>query len=73
MNILYFAVGNSPIIHMQAQYALRTAYAQIGADDALFILTDSPALYENLPFVHIDTITSEEKQEWGGNTNISLG
>lgn len=64
MNILLFVVGNSSVLHMQAQYALRTIRVHAQDDDKLYILTDAPVLYKNLSFVETIEITTQEIEEW---------
>ncbi len=66
MNILFLAVGSSTLIHTQAMFAIRTAYIKKGKDDAIYIMTDSPALYGNLPFVNAIPITEDEIRDWKG-------
>lgn len=66
MNILFFAIGNSTVIHMQAQYALRSFYTRLQNNDQLFILTDSPYLYQNLYFVEVIELKQEEIKDWIG-------
>ena len=66
MNILLFVIGTSTTLHQQAQYALRTLHIHADKDDKLFMLTDSPALYTNLPFVNVCTITDKDINEWRG-------
>lgn len=66
MNFLLFVLGSNSILHMQAHYALRTLYVHSTHDDKFFILTDSPILYENLPFVEVIAITAKDIIEWKG-------
>lgn len=67
MNLLFFVVGPAPILHMQAMYAMRAAYAHARPDDRLHILTDAPALYANLPIVTVSPLTAEEISRWKGD------
>ena len=69
MNILYFAIGNSILIHLQAMFALRTAYIHKGKDDVIYVMTDSPALYGNLSFVNTIPVTEEDINVWKGKDN----
>jgi len=64
MNILLFVIGSSPILHQQAHYALRTIYLNAQENDSIYILTDAPALYKEIPFVETIVITEEEIKDW---------
>lgn len=66
MNILFFCIGDSTLVHMQSLYSIRTAYVHSNPDDQIYIITDSPALYQKLPFVKVIEITPEEILEWKG-------
>lgn len=66
MNILFFVVGPSVILHQQAQFALRSVYTKAGEGDNIYVMTNSPVLYENIPFVTTEIITKEEINQWKG-------
>ena len=74
MNILYFVVGNSTIIHQQVAFSLRTMAAQLGTDDHIYVLTDTPMLYQTPPRngVTIKSIPISEEllTEWRGKHNF---
>ena len=66
MNIVYFVLGGSTVIHMQVNFSIRTFLAQRSADDVVYVVTDSPAMYAALPHVMTIPITSEQISEWRG-------
>lgn len=66
MNIVYFVLGGSTVIHMQVNFSIRTFLAQRSADDVVYVVTDSPAMYAALPHVTTIPITSEQICEWRG-------
>ena len=66
MNIVYFVLGGSTVIHMQVNFSIRTFLAQRSADDVVYVVTDSPAMYAALPHVTTIPITSEQISEWRG-------
>lgn len=68
MNILFFVVGPSLVLHQQAHFALRSVYLKTSKDDRIYVLTDSPALYTNIPFVSVEEITNDEIQQWKGSS-----
>ena len=66
MNILLFAIGKSIVLHIQAQYAIRSLYVNKHPEDKLFIMTDSPVLYQHIPFIEVIELTHEEIEKWIG-------
>lgn len=66
MNIVYFVIGNSTVIHMQVGFSIRTFLAQMDDEDTIYVVTDTPAMYGNLPRVVTIPITQERIQEWRG-------
>ena len=66
MNIVYFVLGGSTVIHMQVNFSIRTFLAQRSADDVVYVVTDSPAMYAALPHVTTILITPEQICEWRG-------
>ena len=70
MNIIYFVIGNSCLIHMQVKFSLRTILAQAGADDTLYVVTDSPQLYAGLPQTKVIPLSQQDIAAWKGTENF---
>jgi len=66
MNIIYFVIGGNTVIHMQVGFSLRTILAQVGDDDTIYVVTDTPTIYSGLNSVVILPITQERIKEWRG-------
>jgi hypothetical protein len=66
MNIVYFVLGGSTVIHMQVNFSIRTFLAQRSSDDVVYVVTDSPAMYAALPHVTTIPITVKQISEWRG-------
>ncbi len=66
MNIVYFVIGNNVVIHMQVEFSICTILSQIGNEDTIYVVTDTPAMYCNLPHVVTIPITDECIKEWRG-------
>lgn len=65
MNLLYFVLGNSLTIHMQDAFSIRTILAHAKDNDEVFVVTDTPVLYEKLP-VRVVPVTRDTIREWEG-------
>ncbi len=66
MNIVYFVIGGNPVIHMQVSFSIRTFLAQTCNDDIIYVVTDTPTIYDGLNRVVILPITQERIKEWRG-------
>jgi len=66
MNIVYFVLGSNAVIHMQVGFSIRTFLAQAADEDVVYVVTDTPTMYNGLPRVQTIGITKEEIQEWRG-------
>jgi len=78
MNFIYFVLSNSSVInrkvdssqssivHMQVGFSIRTILAQATADDTIYVVTDTPSLYQCLPQVVVMPVSSQDIQEWRG-------
>ena len=66
MNIVYFVIGDSAVIHMQVGFSIRTILAQASDEDTIYVVTDTPTMYCNLPHVTTIPITKELIKEWRG-------
>jgi hypothetical protein len=78
MNIVYFVLSNSSvvgrridssqssIVHMQVGFSIRTMLAQIGAEDTIYVATDTPTLYCGMPQVVVIPINDADIQQWRG-------
>ena len=66
MNIIYFVIGSSCLIHMQVKFSLRTFLAQATPDDTLYVVTDSPQLYAGLPQTTVIPLSQQEIATWKG-------
>lgn len=66
MNIVYFVVGNSMVIHMQVAFSIRTFLAQMTSDDVIYVVTETPLMYANLPQVVTIPISQDEIKRWRG-------
>lgn len=67
MNILYFVVGNSPIVHLQVMFSLRTFAAQLSKEDRIIVMTETPMLYscdECHCKVEIIPLSEQQIKEW---------
>lgn len=67
MNIVYFVLGGSAVIHMQVNFSIRTFLVQKTADDVIYVITDTPTMYAALPNVITIPITQEQIREWRGS------
>lgn len=67
MNIVYFVLGSSTVIHMQVNFSIRTFLAQRTSDDVIYVVTDTPTMYAALPHVVVIPITPEQINEWRGS------
>ena len=70
MNILYFITGDSINCHMQVCFSIRSILAQMSQDDTIYVLTDTPRLYQDLPQVVTIFIDETKIQEWKGIHNF---
>ncbi len=70
MNILYFIIGNSINCHMQVFFSIRSMLAQVQKDDTIYVLTDSPRLYQGLPQTEVIFIDEKIIKEWKGAHNF---
>ncbi len=66
MNIVYFVLGGNTVIHMQVGFSIRTMLAQASANDTIYVVTDTPTVYVNLPQVRIIPISDDEIREYRG-------
>lgn len=66
MNIVYFVIGDSAIIHIQVGFSIRTILSQTSEEDTVYVVTDTPTMYCNLPHVVTIPITQERIKEWRG-------
>jgi len=66
MNIVYFVIGSSTVIHMQVGFSIRTFLAQTTEDDTIYVVTETPKLYENLPQVKTIPVSQEDIKIWRG-------
>ena len=66
MIIVYFIVGGSEVLHMQVGFSLRTVLTQLSDDDIIYVVTQTPLLYANLPKVVPILIDEEKIKEWRG-------
>ncbi len=66
MNIVYFVIGNSTVIHIQVGFSIRTFLAQMGDEDTIYVVTDIPQMYAGMPHVVTIPITQERIREWRG-------
>ena len=66
MNIVYFIVGNSTVIHMQVAFSIRTFLTQMTADNNIYVVTETPLMYEGLPHVTTIPILQEDIKRWKG-------
>ena len=57
MNIIYFVIGNSIVVHMQVGFSIRTILAQMEADDTIYVVTDTPQMYAGLSQVTAITVS----------------
>ena len=65
MNIVYFVIGGSTVIHMQVGFSIRTFLAQTTDEDTIYVVTETPKLYENLPVKTI-AVTQDDIKVWRG-------
>lgn len=66
MNIIYFVIGNSIVIHTQVGFSIRTFLAQMTVDDTIYVVTDTPQMYAGLPQVITITVSQDEIKQWRG-------
>lgn len=66
MNIVYFVIGDSAVIHIQVGFSIRTILSQASDEDTIYVVTDTPTMYCNLPHVVTIPITQERIKEWRG-------
>ena len=66
MNIVYFVIGSSTVIHMQVGFSIRTFLAQTTEDDTIYVVIETPKLYENLPQVKTIPASQENIKIWRG-------
>lgn len=66
MNIVYFVIGSSTVIHMQVGFSIRTFLAQTTEEDTIYVVTETPKLYENLPQVKTIPVSQEDIKIWRG-------
>lgn len=66
MNIVYFVIGDNTVIHIQVGFSIRTILSQASDGDTIYVVTDTPTLYCNLPRVVTIPITQERIREWRG-------
>lgn len=66
MNIVYFIVGNSTVIHMQVAFSIRTFLTQMTDDDTIYVVTETPLMYAGLPQVETISISQEDINQWRG-------
>lgn len=66
MNIVYFVLGGNTVIHMQVGFSIRTMLAQASADDMIYVVTDTPTVYANLPQVKTIPISTDEIRDYRG-------
>ena len=66
MNIVYFVIGDSAVIHIQVGFSIRTILSQTSEEDTVYVVTDTPTMYCNLPHVVTIPITQERIKEWRG-------
>jgi len=66
MNIVYFVIGDSTVIHIQVGFSIRTILSQTSDEDTIYVVTDTPTMYCNLPHVVTIPITQERIKEWRG-------
>ena len=66
MNIVYFVLGPSTVIHQQVGFSIRTMLAQATDDDSIYVVTDTPTIYTGLPKVTTISISQENIKAWRG-------
>lgn len=66
MNIVYFILGNSYPVHMQVAYSIRTVLAQATQEDHIYIVTETPELFDGLPQTTTLRVTRKDISEWEG-------
>lgn len=66
MNIVYFVIGNSMVIHMQVAFSIRTFLAQMTKDDTIYVVTETPLMYANLPQVVTIPVSQDDIKRWRG-------
>ena len=66
MNIVYFVLGPSTVIHQQVGFSIRTMLAQADEDDSIYVVTDTPTIYAGLPKVTVIPISQENIKAWRG-------
>lgn len=66
MNIVYFVIGDSAVIHIQVGFSIRTILSQASDEDTIYVVTDTPTMYSKLPHVVTIPITQERIKEWRG-------
>ena len=66
MNIVYFVLGGNTVIHMQVGFSIRTMLAQASTDDTIYVVTDTPTVYANLPQVETIPISADEIKDYRG-------
>ena len=67
LNVLYFSLGNSIVMHLQIKFSLLSIASQLSSEDCIVIMTDTPNLYKigNLPCkLEIIQINEDTKKEW---------
>lgn len=69
MDIVFFSIGSSIIIHMQTLYALLNIKCYSEKDDNIFIITDTPVIYLHIPNINIIELTAQDIQAWKGEKN----
>lgn len=66
MNIVYFVLGGNTVIHMQVGFSIRTMLSQASTDDTIYVVTDTPTVYANLPQVETIPISADEIRDHRG-------
>lgn len=70
MNIVYFFIGNSMVINMQVAFSIRTFLAQMTKDDTIYVVTDTPLMYADLPQTVTIPVTQDDIKRWKGKHNF---
>lgn len=58
------------MISLQVKFSIKTFQTQISESDRIYVVTDSPAVYDNVPGINIISVNSREIAEWKGKHNF---
>lgn len=67
LNVLYFTLGNSLVMHLQIKFSLLTIASQMSPEGTIIVMTDTPDLYkiDNLPCkLKVIKLDDEMKENW---------